>query len=298
VSWEVALAAVIVIAVVGAGVVRPFGRPGGEGTGALTDPLDDERTGLLRTLRDLENEHDSGQLADADYRALRVETERRAVAVLRAIDAREGGDELGAGLAEIRETTRDAGEGTGDRTAARGPRRIVALAVTGALVAAVGVALAASSGSRDAGQSITGNDQAVAGIAFFEQRVRDHPKDLAARLDLAQRYLEVGNAPGAVEQYLAALSIDPSNAEARATLGFVLYLSGKPQEGLESVRQALASDPNDPEALYYEGVILLEGLQRPAEAAAAFRAYLAKAPFGSHRDEVRSLLDRAEAASG
>ena len=128
--------------------------------------------------------------------------------------------------------------------------------------------------------------------------MRDHPKDVAARLDLAQRYQEVGNAQGAVEQYLAALSIDPSNAEARAALGFVLYLSGKPQEGLDSVRAALESDPHDPEATYYEGIILLDGLHRPAEAADAFRAYLAAAPFGSHVDEVRSLLARAEAASG
>jgi cytochrome c-type biogenesis protein CcmH/NrfG len=172
------------------------------------------------------------------------------------------------------------------------------LAVVAGLVVAVSAALVASLGSRDEGKSITGNDRAATGIAFFEQRVADHPQDLAARLDLAQRYLETGDAAGAVEEYLAALSIDPSNAEARAALGFVLYLSGKPQEGLDSVRQALASDPNDPEALYYEGVILLEGLSRPSEAAAAFRDYLAKAPFGSHRDEVRTLLARAEAASG
>jgi tetratricopeptide (TPR) repeat protein len=297
-SWEVALAAAAVIAVVGAGIVHPFGRREGGGPAALTDPLQEERDGLLRTLRDLDDERAAGQLADADYRALRGETERRAVTVLRAIDAREGGDELGAGVADIQSATRERTDASPGASGGRTGRRILAWALGAALLAGVVAALVASVGTRGNGGSITGDEPAATGIAFFEARVRDHPKDVAARLDLAQRYQEIGNAQGAVEQYLAALTIDPSNAEARAALGFVLYLSGKPQEGLDSVRAALSSDPNDPEARYYEGVILLDGLHRPAEAADAFRAYLAAAPFGSHVAEVRSLLARAEAGSG
>lgn len=303
-TWGIALASAVVIAVVGAGIVRPFGRPEAEAPEPPADPLDEERDGLLRTLRDLDEERRAGQLGDDDYRALRADTERRAVAVLRAIDARDGGDELGAGLAELRSANRtpsaasDRGRSPAtDRAPAR-RGRIVGWALGAAVVAGVIVALAASAGSRQGGQPITGDNATATGIGFFEQRVQDHPKDLAARLDLAQRYMEVGNAQGAVEQYLAALTIDPTNAEARATLGFVLYLSGKPQEGLDSVRQALASDPRAPEARYYEGVILLEGTHRPAEAAEAFRTYLAEAPFGAHRQEVTSLLARAEAAAG
>jgi len=293
--WAIALAAAVVIAVVGAGVVRPFGRPEAEAPEPPVDLLDEERDGLLRTLRDLDEERRAGQLADQDYRALRADTERRAVAVLRAIDARDGGEELASGLSEMRSANRPP-SAPGERSAT--PRgRILAWALGAVVVAGVIVALAASVGTRQDGQSITGDDATATGIAFFEQRVHDHPKDLAARLDLAQRYMEVGNAQGAVEQYLAALTIDPTNAEARSTLGFVLYLSGKPQEGLDSVRQALASDPRAPEARYYEGVILLEGLHRPAEAAEAFRTYLAEAPFGAHRQEVASLLARAEAAA-
>jgi len=45
-------------------------------------------------------------------------------------------------------------------------------------------------------------------------------------------------------------------------------------------------DPTYPEALYDEGIILLRGLNRPQDAAAAFHSYLAAAPFGAHRDEV------------
>ena len=60
------------------------------------------------------------------------------------------------------------------------------------------------------------------------------------------------------------------------------------------MEQALRLDPTYPEALYYKGVILLRGLERPAEAAAAFRAYLEGVPFGARRAEVEELLANAQ----
>ena len=104
-TWAIALAAAAVIAVVGVGVVRPFGRPRRKRLAAGRSA----RRGAGRPpagAGDLDEERRAGQLDDEDFRALRADTERRAVAVLRAIDARDGGDELGAGLAEIRSANR------------------------------------------------------------------------------------------------------------------------------------------------------------------------------------------------
>ena len=44
--------------------------------------------------------------------------------------------------------------------------------------------------------------------------------------------------------------------------------------------RALETDPTYPEALFFRGVILLDGLDRPGEAVEAFEAYLDSAPFG------------------
>jgi cytochrome c-type biogenesis protein CcmH/NrfG len=171
----------------------------------------------------------------------------------------------------------------------------VSLLAGAVLLAVLVPVLASAVRGRDAGQPITGNS--VAGsqdpLSFFEDRVRRHPGDVAARLDLAQRYLEAGDVQDAVAQYLAALRLDPRNPEARAMLGFLLFRAGKVAEGLEAVNRALEVDPTYPEALYFKGVILLRGEHRPEEAAAAFRAYLRAAPFGSRREEVRSLLREA-----
>ena len=279
----VILASALLAGVAAAGVLRPFGaRRAVIRLDPQADPLEDERAGLLRALRDLDEERGRGALSDEDHRALRTDTERRAVSVLRALEARDGAGTLGAGLRELRPATAEP----------RAPRstraRAVAVGMGVALAVVAAVALTSAVRSRDAGSGITGSNQDP--LAFFEQRVRDHPNDVAARLDLASRYLDAGNVPGAVAQDLEALRLDPTNAEAHADLGWVLYEAGKPDDALRAEEQALQADPQYAEAMYFQGVILLRGLDRPADAAVAFRAYLAAAPFGSHRDDAQQLL--------
>ena len=58
--------------------------------------------------------------------------------------------------------------------------------------------------------------------------------------------------------------------------------------------QVLAAHPNYPEALYVRGLILLIGLRQPQAAERDFIAYLAAAPFGSHRTAVVTLLALAQ----
>ncbi len=289
-TFVVVLVSVLLAGVAAAGILRPFGtRRAGLRLEPQPDPLEDERAGLLRALRDLDEERARGGLSEEDHRALRTETERRAVSVLRALEARDGAGTLGADLQELRPAPAPS-------RPTRSPRaRVAGVGVGVALAAVMAVALTSAVRTRDAGSGITGNSQDP--LAFFEQRVHDHPDDVAARLDLASRYLQVGNVPGAVAQDLAALRLDPTNAEAHADLGWVLYQAGKPEDALRAEEQALHTDPQYAEAMYFEGVILLRGLERADDAAAAFRAYLAAAPFGSHRDEVQQLLTEAVAAS-
>jgi tetratricopeptide (TPR) repeat protein len=291
VTLAVVLASAVVAAVAAAGVLRPFGRGGTAALERLADPLEEERVSSLRSLRDLDDEWATGQLSDADFQALRREQQRRAVSVLRAIQARDGSGDMDGGLAELRDS-RPAAES--DEPDPGKSRTVVSVVLAGVLLAVAIPALAAAVTSRAPGAPITGDAQ-TSPLAFFEQRVRQHPGDLAARLDLAERYLQAGQAQDAIEQYLEALKIDPHNAEARATLGYVLFVAGKPDKGLEQVDQALADDPNYADGLYYRGVILLNGLHRPNDAADAFRAYLDAAPFGSRRAEVEGLLARATA---
>jgi tetratricopeptide (TPR) repeat protein len=291
VTWAILLAGAVLAGVAAGGILRPFGSPREVILERLSDPLEDERSSLLRTLRDLEEERARGELSDETYRSLRAETEARAVSVLRVIEAREGGGELASELRGLRAIQ----PGNGAARSASPRRTVLSALVVGALILGLSVPLLARAVSgRGPGQPITGFAQGAASLSLFQQRVAEHPRDLAARLDLADRYMASGSTAAAAAQYLMALQIDPRNAEARAKLGFLLYQGGKPQEGLQAVEAALASDPSYPEALYYKGVILLRAMGRRTDAAQAFRSYLRAAPFGARREEVQGLLEEAE----
>ena len=281
-----------------AGILHPFRRGRAATLERPTDPLDDERQSLLRALRDLDQERATGVLAETDYRSLRTETERRTVAVLRTIEARDGAGTLAAELAELQPSgSPSENGGPASRRFGVLPAVLVGVAILGAVIPL----LIGAVRSRSADQPISGTN--VAGqspLQFYQDRVQQFPKDLAARLDLANAYLQTGDISNSVAQYLDALKIDPKNPEARATLGFLLYRSGHPQEGLDAVNQALAVTPNFPEALYFKGVILMDGLHQPTEAAEALRAYLAAAPFDSsaRREDAQKRLAEAEREGG
>jgi tetratricopeptide (TPR) repeat protein len=270
----------LLAAVAAAGVLAPFltGRAGRRER--PLDPLEDERDELLRALRDLDEDRGTARIDEPSYRSLRAETEARAVAVLRALEARDGHGELAAGLRELRPP------------APRGSRhRALPWVVTLALVAAaVGPALAGAMIARAPGEPVAGGGPGPATLAALEQRVQNHPKDPAGRLDLAEAYLSRGDVEAAIEQYMAVLDVDPRNPEAHARLGALLFRAGRPRQALDEVNRALELDPSYPEALYYRGVILLQGLDRPEAAEAALRAYLDAAPFGAYRDQARGLL--------
>jgi tetratricopeptide (TPR) repeat protein len=286
VTWLVLAVSALLTVVAGVGVLRPFGR-GVEGRL-------DERASALHTLAELDEELATGQLSAEAHRALRSEAERRAVAVLRAIEASTGEPALAEARSELRRPHPDGNGGT------RRPRVAPYLAAAVAVVGVAGLLLSGALRARSSGEPITGNfpgpSSSADPLAFFEQRVADHPEDVAARLDLAQRYLETGDPRSAIEQYEVALQLDPRNAEAHAKLGFLLFAGGRPNEALDAVDQALAFDPGYPEALYYKGLILYQGLDRPQEAAEVFRQYLTAAPYGAFRDEVERALQEIEAA--
>ena len=288
-NWMLLFAIAVLAGIAAAGVIRPFASSRAVTLERLSDPLEDERLSLLRSLRELDDDRAGGLLSQPDYAALRAETEIRAVAVLRALQARDGAGQLEAGIRELRATQPP----RGSRVRKHGALPVLATTLA---VVVVAVPLLAGVRGRRPDQPITGTAAGPVGgnssLVFFQQRVLAHPRDVAARLDLAQRYRDMGDIADASKEYLVALQLDPRNAEARANLGYVLYRAGKPAQGLRAVEAALDRAPEYAEAVYFKGVILL-ALKHPARAAKAFRAYLAAAPFGSRTSEVRRLLDRA-----
>lgn len=298
IALSFAVAGLVLIA--GAGVLSGFMREAPAPIEPLGDPLEDRRTALLRSLADLEEAHAEGALDESEFIRLRERTESRITRVLRAIDRREE-PRVGGGVATaVAEPEADGDART--RTTLAEPKKVppwaVAVLIGGTLVAVLVASLArdADPQVQPAGPSAAAQDP----LAFFEQRVRDHPDDLAARLDLAHRYLDAGMTEKALSEYAVALEMDPDDAEALAHVGLVLFQAERYDQALQYADHALRTDPRYPEGLFIRGVILLRGLDRPQDAIAAFEAYLDAAPFGVERQTAQDLIAEARdaAASG
>jgi hypothetical protein len=159
------LGAVGLTAIAAVAVLWPYQRGSAAALQRLADPLEDERSRALRHLRDLDEDRGAGKLDEAGYRDARAEAEARAVAVLRALEAREGTGELAGSLREVRrpapsdETRRPGGRLPGRRW----PRRAVAALAGVVVVAGAAALLDGAVGDRGTGQMTTG--QAATGDA-------------------------------------------------------------------------------------------------------------------------------------
>ncbi|WP_406631755.1 hypothetical protein [Amycolatopsis sp. WGS_07] len=117
--------------------------------------------------------------------------------------------------------------------------------------------------------------------------------DVGASLDRARRYAQEGLADKAIDEYVTVLRVDSGNAEALSSMGYLLYLAGRPEDGLWAVDEALRSAPGYAEAKYFRGAILITALRRGPEGAASLREYLAAEPDGNHRQDALYLLGLA-----
>lgn len=226
---------------------------------ALAD-LEEQRDRLLRSLDDLEREHEAGDLGDDDYEVLRDEATRRTAEVARAIES---------GRLAIRARP----------PASRGRLLAAGLGVAAVAVGA-GLAVASSSGSREPG-------------TFGSGEVRDLTDD---RLEEASALARDGDIQGALDLYDGVLEDDPKNVEALSERGLLLAslseAAGLPEllvTGRESVELALDVDPGNPRPLFYLGLIQrLEGDEE--EAVATLEEALAADPPPLLRQNIESFL--------
>lgn len=234
----------------------------------ITDPdalaeLEEQRAFLLRSLRDLEREHDAGDVDDEDYRTLKDDYTARAAAVIRSID------EGRAALPPRR----------------RAPWWRTALVAVGVVVSAVaaGMLLASAAGDRVQGQSATG----------------DAPRTQSGKLAQARALFDEGKLVDALKQFDAVLETDPQNPMALAYHGYIVHLAGLTDEGLRWIDRAINADPNYGFAHFFKGLALLNGKRDPAAAVPELQAFLDSGPPPAMRPVVEGMLQRAkEAAAG
>ena len=193
--------------------------------------LEREREFLLRSLDDLDAERDAGDLDGDDHAGLFDDYTRRLAEVQRSIEQRR------KAFAEV------------DNKLSSG-QRVVTVVLIVAVAVLAGFLLARASGFRSPTDSLSGD-------------IRQSSVGLLAEADTLTRE---GRWEEAIEVYDEALLVSPSNVEALSYRGWITARLGDNEAGLADLGEAVAVDPEYPDARVFTA-ILLDDEGRFAEAA-------------------------------
>jgi hypothetical protein len=225
--------------------------------------VEEERDFLLRSLEDLDREHEAGDIDEADYVALRDDYTARAAAAIRAVEA--GDAERADG--SVAPSPADRGR----------RRRVVTVAVVVGVAVLAGVLVAQASGRRDPGELGTG---------AIRETVR-------GRLAEARQTLESGDTARAIDQYDDVLEDEPASAEAQTYRGWALFLGGDASDGLVALIDAATAAPTYPDVHAFLAVVF-ERLGRPASALAELDRMAALDPAPELLELTAPLRERLE----
>jgi tetratricopeptide (TPR) repeat protein len=203
----------------------------------MNDPTD-QREFLLRSLEDLEREHDAGDLDDADYRALKDDYTARAAAVLRA-------------------------ERSSPVRSGRGRRGLVALAAVLAFAAVAGVFVAQASGRRDPGDTVTGDitqsiteklneagqcfatGDADCAIELYDEVLDEQPANAEALTYKGwAQYTLLGDTEAALTTLIEGATANRDYPDVHAFLAVVFFRTGLVQQASNELDRLEALDPH------------------------------------------------------
>jgi hypothetical protein len=229
--------------------------------------LEDERSFLLRSLDDLDREHDAGDIEDTDYETLHDGYTARAATVLRAIESQQ------ATLPPKR------------------PRNWARIGLWSGVLLLVavlaGVLVAWASGDRLPGDTSSGN------IA----------ESVTSKLAEA-RALQGSDLKGAIQRYDEVLRVEPDNAEALAYRGWLVALVGSQanaadliQSGEQSLQRAMQVAPGYADPFCFEAIVRFRIANDAAGASPAVNQCLALNPPQQVLGLVQGLKAEIDAAA-
>jgi len=182
-------------------------------------PLEEQRDFLLRSLDDLEREHDAGDIDETDYEALRDDYTVRAAAVLRSLDAH-----------------------TALQQEAAGPKRRIVMWSVGIVAFAVlaGIGVALTSGRRDAGSVASG----------------DPARGASENIARADQLMSEDKLEDAIVAYSKALESQPSNVRALTYRGWLYFQTDDLAKAWTDLDAAVKIDPKFPDAHVFRSIML------------------------------------------
>jgi tetratricopeptide (TPR) repeat protein len=265
--------------------------------------LSEEKTAVLRALRELRFDRAAGHLSVEDYAALSAGYEARAAELIAELDRIGAVRSAPPPTARPREEAAGRGKGWSPVTVTAGAVLLVGFGLL--LGLGVGrftepeqtmvpagsrlpVPLPADSGPRAAGPAAPaeGSREGASSLS---------PETLAGMLRAARQSLTEGRYQEAIAAYQAILERDARNVDALTHLGLIVAIGGHADSALETLDRAIQIDAGYAPAHLYRGQVLYEMKQDYAAAIAAWERFLALAPDGGEATRVGALILEARA---
>jgi hypothetical protein len=252
--------------------------------------LEDERTFLLRSLEDLDREHEVGDLSDEDHATLRDGYIARTAEVLRSLD---GSAPSGAVTTAPASGARPAsGRPKGGKLGTRRRTRYVVIGAVAVVIVAAFLSVVVHVGPRLPGESVTGSIT-LTPAQQLQQNLAD-----------AETLENQGNAAGAVQMYGTVLHQDPHQEQALAEVGWLEYQAGAQARdshllslGQEEEQRATTLNPGDYAPHLYLGTMLVaEG--KPGPAVTQYQHFLADHPPEAQVRAAVPFIDKAFTEAG
>ena len=249
--------------------------------------LVDQLEQVERDLVELDDQLDAGEL-DAETHARLVASYRAEADQLRRLIA-EAPDEAESAVAAV---------------PARSRKRVL----VGAAILVAGVVVVSFLGVRslqdrpsNALNGVVGDVARSGGVDLdqvsneeMEAVIADNPDIVGMRMALARRYFEEGTFDKALDHYMVVLEQEP-NAEALANVGWMTFLSGRPDVAVTFEEQAIALDPGYTPAYWFLANVRMYGLDDPEGAVEPLRTLLSA---DGVPDDIRAQASEMLASGG
>jgi cytochrome c-type biogenesis protein CcmH/NrfG len=122
------------------------------------------------------------------------------------------------------------------------------------------------------------------------------PKNVQARVQLANLYFDAERYGDALTWYGDALRLNPKDVNVSTDLGVCYYYLDQPDKALQQFDRSLAIDPKHAKTMLNIGVVRAFGKQDLKGAAAAWQKLIEVAPESPEAQGARKMLDSLKSA--
>ncbi len=154
-------------------------------------------------------------------------------------------------------------------------------------------------GSVQVGQSPQQQDQSAGKITSLQQATRENPNSAAAWIQLGNAYFDSNQPAQAIQAYNKSLELSPENPAILTDLGVMYRRSNQPRQAIAAFDRALRINPRFEQALFNQGVVLLNDLNETGNAIRSWQQLLKINPLatGPNGEPVSKMISHITARS-